>query len=279
VPCPSSHRIHETVGVSVALIAANLSFAADPARPAAWEFSVGGGALVAPAFPGSSDYQIMVVPDVRVTYGETFYASVDQGIGYRFDLGSGWTAGPLVTFDFGRDAEGSPFSFGSDEVEALRGFTDIDSTLQAGAFVNFEQGPWTTHLEFQQALGGHEGFTADLSVRFKHAFGDPRTSGRPPLLLSTGPRLRWADDARQNAYFGVSTADALTTGLPAYQASGGVASIGWNLTIAQPLSRNWFMFALVSYDRLLGDAVDSPLVRQRGSPNQFVGGAFASYRF
>jgi outer membrane protein len=35
-----------------------------------------------------------------------------------------------------------------------------------------------------------------------------------------------------------------------------------------PLSKRWGLYGFVGYDRLIGDAAESPLVRQSGSPDQ-----------
>lgn len=246
-----------------------------PTAPA-WEIAVGGGMFTAPAFPGASDYQVMVVPDLRVRYGETFSASIDQGARYEFALGDRWTAGPLLALDFGRDQDGSPFSVGGGTSTALQGFADIDATLQAGAFVHFTQSAWSAELQLLQAVGSYEGLSAELTVNYRTSLGGPVTDGG--LLVLTGPRLRWDDASTQNAYFGVTAAAAVGSGLPVYRASAGLRSVGWSATVLRALSARTQLFALLSYERLAGDAADSPLVRQHGDANQFFGGVFVSWQ-
>jgi outer membrane protein len=41
----------------------------------------------------------------------------------------------------------------------------------------------------------------------------------------------------------------------------------------------WSTYAFMEYERLTGPAADSPLVIQRGSPNQFTYGLGATYSF
>jgi MipA family protein len=45
------------------------------------------------------------------------------------------------------------------------------------------------------------------------------------------------------------------------------------------LNAQWATHAFVEYERLTGSAADSPLVIQRGSPNQLTFGLGATYSF
>ncbi|MCF7688369.1 MAG: MipA/OmpV family protein [Cephaloticoccus sp.] len=253
---------------------------AQPTKAAeGWSVSVGGGAIWAPAFPGSNDYQLMVVPDVRVNYGEVFFASVDKGIGYNLINNESWVAGPVAKVDFGRKADGdSTFRVAGSKSNALIGFQDLDATMQVGAFVSHRSAGWTTKLELVQALGGHEGLTADVSLEYLMNLSESGNRNGPPLLFATGPRLRWADANYTNAYFGVTVRDALATGLPAYRTSSGVNTLGWGAAVVRPINRQLSFIAFAGYDRLLGDAADSPLVQQRGSENQFSLGLLLAYK-
>lgn len=245
-----------------------------------WSASVGGGAFWGPAFSGSSDYQLMLVPSIRLNYNDTFFASVEQGMGYNFAVNSDWVAGPLIKFDFGRKADGkSPFRVAGKKSTALKGFRDIDSTMMAGGFARYNRDSWSAKIELLQGLSSHEGMVADLSIDYKARFGGSEAQPGPPVFIATGPRFRWANENYNNAYYGITTADSLATGLPAYTAGGGVTSIGWGLALVMPLTREWSLLGFAAYTRLLSDAADSPLIVQRGSENQFIIGGFLNYKF
>lgn len=254
---------------------------AQPSKEAdSWSTSVGAGAIWGPAFSGSSDYQLMVVPNIQVNYGDTFFASVGQGIGYNFEVNSEWVVGPLIKFDFGRDADGeSTFRVGGDKSTALLGFKDIDSTVLVGGFARFDRNMWSAKVELLQGMNGHEGLIADFSIDYKARFGGSEAQPGPPVFLATGPRMRWASDDYSNTYYGISAADSLGSGLPTYTTSGGVATIGWGVSLVMPLNRQVALIGFAGYDKLMGDAADSPLIVQRGSENQFTTGAFLSYKF
>jgi MipA family protein len=275
------HMMHKLVYSILAIVGGTvLTGAESPQTPAAWSLEVGGGVLYAPAFRGSEDYQLMAVPALRVTYGDSFFASVGDGVGYNAVRTDTWTAGPLVKYDFGRESDGeNPFRVAGKRSTALRGFADIDGTVQAGAFLKGERDAWSGRLEILQGLNGHEGLTAELGLDFSANLRQP-TSDRfvPPLIFATGPRLSWADADYTSTFYGISARDALASGLPAYRAGAGLTSAGWGVTLVQPLNKQLTLVAVLNYSKLVGDAGDSPLVQQRGSVDQVVAGVFVSYK-
>jgi outer membrane protein len=245
-----------------------------------WTVSVGGGLLAGPAFPGSSDYQVQAVPSVRLAYQDVFFASVEEGVGYNLVNTGPWRVTPLLAVDFGRDADGdSLFRVAGDSSTALVGFADIDTTLQAGVRVTRPLGDWQTSLNVRRGLNGHKGLTAEVAMEKASTVTPGQQGGAGRWTLVTGPRASWGDGKYNDAYFGVTPAASAGSGLPVYRAASGLVSAGWGLTMIGSLEGDWSMVGFVRYNRLLGDAADSPLVRQRGSADQLSGGLFLSLRF
>jgi len=83
----------------------------------------------------------------------------------------------------------------------------------------------------------------------------------------------------QQAYFGVSPAASLRSGLPAYDAEAGLTAIGLTSGYLRQLTPRWGISTYAKYDRLLGDAANSPVVRRLGSRNQVHGGIGLTYTF
>jgi outer membrane protein len=253
--------------------------AAGAPAPAGWTVRVGGGLLAGPAFAGSKDYQLKTLPSVRLAYGDVFFASVEDGIGYRVINGTVWKAAPLLGYDFGRDADGgSTFRIAGKKSRALAGFPDIDGTLTAGFRLQRPVGPWDATLELRRALGSHRGLTAQLATEQAKVLREGQRGGGGRWTLVTGPRATWGDNAYQAAFFGLTPAVAAASGLPVYTATSGLVSAGWGLNVIGSLEGDWSMVGLLRYERLLGDAADSPLVRQRGRADQLTGGLFLSLR-
>ncbi len=243
-----------------------------------WSVAVGGGMLVGPAFPGASDYQLMVVPSLRVRYGEKFSASVEQGITYALLDTGDFSAGPLLRVDFGREANGkSLFRVAGKKSTALTGFADVPTTLQAGVFVSHRFDHWVSRLELLQGVNGHEGFTGTLSTNYAVTPAGPSGRGAPAYVFTTGPRLHWGGSSYNDAYFGVSPEAARLSGLKTYRAGSGLTSAGWSANYVRPIDRRWSLVIFGGYERLLGDAANSPLVREKGSKHQTRSGVFVSY--
>lgn len=244
----------------------------------AWRTELGAGLIATPSFPGADEYQILLVPDVRVSYGDIFAASVARGARYIAWSNGATSIGPLLRLDFGRDDDGdSPFRIAGDDPVELRGLHEIDTTVQAGVFVEHRVGAWSVEAEALQGVNGHEGLTLDLALDYTVRLTSNDGGKGPPAFLSTGPRLKWANRAYQDAYFGVTAADVVTSGLPYYSADGGIGSVGWGFRFIRPVSRQLTVVTFAGYDKLVGSASDSPLVRLRGDTNQFSAGVFVSF--
>ena len=114
-----------------------------------------------------------------------------------------------------------------------------------------------------------------MGLRYKGRF----QANGPPLIYSLGPEINFGDADYSNAYFGVTEVQALASGLPQYEAGGGVTSYGVSATGILPLTDHVAMTFISSYSRLTGDVANAPLVQERGSPDQAFLGAIVSYKF
>lgn len=241
-----------------------------------WGLTLGAGALVSPTYEGDDDTRLSILPNIQLSYGDRFFASVQEGVGYRVINDPSLEAGPIMRVKFSRDEDGDqPFAVTGDDSTDLIGLGDVDTSIELGGFVAYELGPVTLSAEARQAVTGHEGFVADVGLKW---------SGRnalfgPPVIWSIGPRARLVDDAYNSAYFGVTPAQSLGSGLPVFEAEGGLLSYGVGATAIMPLTQVWSAVVVAGYDRIEGDAADSPLVRLRGTPDQATFGVFLSYRF
>jgi outer membrane scaffolding protein for murein synthesis (MipA/OmpV family) len=89
----------------------------------------------------------------------------------------------------------------------------------------------------------------------------------------------WASDDYMENAFGVTSADAQRTGFDKFTAGAGVKNVQAFIQTAYRLTDHWSLTGAFGYSRLLGDAEDSPLVDDAGSPNQFLVGLGVAYRF
>ncbi|WP_262695141.1 MipA/OmpV family protein [Kordiimonas aquimaris] len=241
-----------------------------------WTVSVGGGVLFNPTYVGDDDYQLSLLPNIRVAYGNSFFASVQEGVGYNVINQNGWRVGPLVKFDFGRDEGGnSPFRVIGSETNDLDGFGQIDFTFEAGGFLQYAARNFSSKLELRRGINGHEGFVGEFEV---NRTGRNTVFGKTGIF-SFGPKLKFANKRYNQAFFGVNAAQATGSGLAQYNAGSGVVSYGVSGSQIILLSRNVSAVAFTGYDRLGHEASESTLIEQRGSANQFSAGLFLSYSF
>lgn len=248
-------------------------------RPASdgWSLNIGAGGLAGPTYEGDDTYRLSVLPNIQVTYADTFFASVQEGVGYRVINTDTLRAGPIARIRFSRDEDGDqPFAITGDDSDDLIGLGDVDTSIELGGLLEYELGTITFSAEARKAATGHKGFVADVGARWSGrsmAFG-------PPVIWSIGPRARIVDDNFTSAYFGVTGTQSLASGLPVYAADGGLHSYGIGAIAIIPIDREnrWTAVAFAGYDRLAGNAADSPLVQLRGSEDQATLGIFVSYR-
>jgi outer membrane protein len=98
-------------------------------------------------------------------------------------------------------------------------------------------------------------------------------------VFSIGPRQLFSNGRYQRAYFGVDPVAALATGLPAYRPSGGVHGIALASGLSYQFNPRFGMFGYARYERLIGDAAKSPIVKELGARTQLSAGAGLSYTF
>lgn len=238
-----------------------------------WLIGVGAGALIAPAFEGSDDYNLMAIPDIRVSYKDKFFASVPEGIGYNVINNNGWRAGPIGKVHWGREEDGgSPWRVAGTETTSLRGLGDVDATFEAGGFVEYTwQEHYATKLELRQGMGGHEGLVGEAGISYKDRYGD--------IGYAIGPRLKWASEDYNQTFFGIDAGQSARSGLATYEADAGLVSYGIGGVASMPLTEQLRLSMIAGYDHMGEEAADSPLIDQRGSEHQFMAGASVVYMF
>lgn len=248
--------------LSAALLCSAPAFAQETEEPR--RTRIGLGAQLVPSFPGSDEVSIRPLFDIARARGdEPFeFEAADEGIGFPILRSGGLGIGPAFGFEGSRDAE----DVGAD-------LPEVDFTIEAGAFVQYAfSDAFRVRAEARRGLNGHEGWIGTLSADYIAREGDR-------WLFSIGPRLTFADTSYQRAYFGVAPQDAAPSGLPAFDPEGGLQSAGATAAFIAPISGRWGIYTYAKYDRLVGDAGESPIVRQLGSRDQFSGGIALTYTF
>ncbi|HEY0114295.1 MAG TPA: MipA/OmpV family protein [Allosphingosinicella sp.] len=256
-------RLAASAGALSALVVASPAAAQDSEPEVIVSFGVGPQFL--PTYPGSDEYQISPLFGGHVRReGEPISARApDDGFGFSLTgRGGPIEVGPVLHFQGEREAA---------DVGAAVG--DVDFTFEPGAFVNVNVSDnFRLRAEARRGIGGHEAWLGDLGADFF-------LRGGLDTLFSIGPRVKLADQDYMQAYFGVTPAVAAAAGIPAFTPDGGIRAVGAIAGVTHQISRSFGVYAYAGYDRLVGDAADSPIVTRFGSEDQFSGGIALYFSF
>lgn len=226
-----------------------------PEKKEGWHFSAGAGAMYGPAYEGSDKYKVMPLPDISVEYEDgLFFANLWDGIGSYPIQGEDYKLGASVGLDFGRDEK--------DDRKNLRGMGDIDMGTVGNLMGEYSFGP--VRLSGKISKGGDDyGTTATVEVGTMFPVSDDLM-----MMAAAGPV--WADDDHMNSRFGVSSAQATRSAYHRYEAESGVKSVGITVgafySITEDIDVKW----MIKADQLLGDAADSPLVKDDFQPSTLL---------
>jgi MipA family protein len=235
-------------------IAAAVSAAALLAQPAlaqerVFAFSLTGGVSVAPSYFGADTFR--VGPS-----GSYSFTALQFGA-----LGLGDALGPRL-FAPGTGIRGAFRYIPKREGKAeLAGLDDVRASVELGLGLHHTTEHWQVYGEMRYGVIGHRALAGEIGA-------NAIWRGQGGLVLHAGPRAEFGNARFMRTYFGVTPAEAARLdSLPAFRPGRGAYSVGFEIGASQPLSADWAITASLRYDRLRGDAVRSPIVRQ-GSRDQ-----------
>jgi outer membrane protein len=231
-----------------------------------WTVEAGAEVRTLPHYQGSEVYGIYPVPflDVRPGGAPPRFHAPRDGFGYSLYDTDTVKAGPVGQIELGRRVKHNP---------ALDGLGNVGATLEVGGFVDYWPTDWLrARLELRQGIGGHHGVVSDQTV-------DVVVPVSPQWTVSGGPRMTIASKEANTPYFSVDANQSVASGLPTYDAGGGVRSIGAGAQARYQWTPRWASHAFVEYWRLTGDVGNSPIVTERGAPDQAMFGLGTTYSF
>ena len=223
-------------------------------------FGIGG----APEYPGADEYTAGAAPVARYSWGNRYIDLQGNYVALNLVDDARWNAGPAALLRFGRK---------DPEDRVVGRLDDVDRSLDLGAFVSYvhanpdePRDRWVVSADIvQDVTGAHSGATVSAALRKWFPAGDYALVG-----LSLGSS--YGSGEYMDTYFSVTPKGAAASGLAAFKAGSGVRDVSVTATFVQPISRTWVVGAGAMYTRLLGDAADTPITDDRGSPDQLIFG-------
>lgn len=208
-----------------------------------WSLDIGAGPVYGFSANGGNARETNLTPWFSFNYGNRLYGSGLDGLAYNAvnadDLRVGGQLRPR--YESGKAAGGT----------LERPGFGIDATLYA-----FKRLPGNVVIggRFQHDL-------SDVANRGNQLFASvgQQTVTRIGLLQSVG-YVRAGDANIVRAYYGITPEDSALSGMPEFRPGGGVQNAGVALLWMAPLGAHYGAGAFINYERILGDATDSPLV-------------------
>lgn len=242
--------------------------------------TIGVGAGIVPDYEGSNDYRIIPAAAIRTkvgnigisTRGLYVYADLFDAKPGSIDI----DVGPIAGLRMNRSGK-----IKDDMVDLL---PERNKAIEVGGFAGLGFSGLTNPYD---RLSIRVDAVHDVGNAHQSTVVTPTIDFSTPLSRTTYVGASLSADFVSNRfadyYFSISAADALASGLPAFDADGGIKNwkigILVNQSISGDLLKGWSIFALANHSRLLGDFKRSPIVRDRGSARQWMAAAGLAYTF
>ena len=242
--------------------------------------TIGAGAAYIPDYEGSDDYRIIPAAAIRGRLGgisfftRATYLYVDvipRGEGkLEFDVG------PIAGVRLNRTGK-----IKDDFVDAL---PELKTAFEVGGFAGVTYHGLTNPYD---ALSFRVDVVKDVGSAHESTLITPTIDFGTPLsrytYVGASFSAEWAGGGYADYYYSITPAEALASGLPAYDADGGFKS--WRLgllvnqSVSGDLTHGLSLFGTGAYSRLSGDFKDSPIVYDRGSAGQWLAAVGLAYTF
>ncbi|HTH62719.1 MAG TPA: MipA/OmpV family protein [Paraburkholderia sp.] len=217
-----------------------------------WEARLGVGMTFQPRYDGSDRYHVLAGPSIDVRYKDLAFMSTGEGIGVNVLRGTNWRASIAAVYDLGRREHDDP-----SRLAGLGNINPAPGMKIAAEYVVSKDFPLVFRAAATRSFGGSNGWIMDLSAYM------PLPGSSEKFYWFAGPTVSFADSTYMNSWFGVNAQQAARSGYPRYNASAGLKSAGFGVTMVYFVDKHWFVSADGALKRLLGSAADSPITQTK----------------
>lgn len=258
-------------GLALAQPASTADIAADPGAGRGFTLTLGAGAGIAPDYEGSDDYEAVPFWNLRagnLYHPETYIQVLGVRLLSNFLPNDHWRLGLAGQFIRERD------HVEDNQVDELK---SVDASIMLGLIAGYDflptlQNDLVLEVEGRQDVASDNGFLGTIRGRYGHLFAG---RWRFDALVAT----TWASEDYMSSYFGIDAGDAARSGLDQFNADEGFKEVAFGASLTWRFLERWSVTGTGTYTRLLGDAEDSPVVKDRGDEDQIFAGALINYQF
>lgn len=227
-------------------------------REGDWHGSAGLGAVVSPEYMGASSYQVLPMPTIDVTYKKMLFISGTRGIGLQYRTANNIIVGTRFLYTEGRNNTGK-----------ISQMNNLAGSFDGGIFMNYLYGPLFITSDLVAAISqqGHSGSYAAVGVAYKF-------QPAPAWELIPRAGTTFGSSQYMNAYFGVSSSEAVATGFSTYDPGAGFRDISLGLIANYLGMRHWRLYVSGGVNFLLKDANRSDVVSSSDQYRAMTGFAY-----
>lgn len=230
----------------------------------------GGGLGIINAYPGSDGFIFGGLPVAMMSLeGERYVQLLGTYLSANVVDDPHFRFGPVANYRFGRKDVDDP---------VVAQVHEVDGAVELGLSVG---GEWIFDEDVRHRAYAGVDLTFDVTGSYGGYFLDLYARYWLPVSraidIGLGVSTNYGSKSYMDEFFGITPDDSARSGLPAFGADAGVQAIEITPMVMVHLSESWHAGIGGRYSRLLSDAANSPIVRQRGSADQFVAGVGLGY--
>jgi len=230
-----------------------------------WDVRVGAAVSVRPRYEGTTNYFILGGPVIDVRYGDKYFLSTGEGLGWNIVHTGNFRAGVALTYDLGRREK--------KDHEHLGGLGNIGMAFETKVFAEYavsKEFPLVIRANIRRQFGGANGVIGDIGAYL------PLPGSSEKFFWFAGPTVTFADSAYMGRWYGVTAEQSARSGLPQHRAGAGIKSYGGGISAMYFFNKHWFTTADVGMSALVGDARSSPVTSRSTS---WTGDISVNYQF
>lgn len=218
------------------------------------EAAVGAGLRIAPRYMGSRDTATTFIPVVYAQRG-IFFIDTSRGAGLQLLTDSGLYVSQSINYDQGRGVKSDLFRPGARD---LAGMGEVPGSA-------------TWHTLVAQQIMPALSLSAEADIALKSGLNrrNLRVGAEWNVINAGGERValglntHWGNAGYNQAYFGVTTAQAANTRFHAFDAHGGLYAYSVSAEWEHKLAEHWYSSLQLTATPFVERAKDSPLMMRK----------------
>lgn len=217
-----------------------------------WRTIVGVAASVGPVYDGAQAYRVDGGPVINIRYRDIAFISTGEGIGINLIHARHFRAGVAVGYDLGRRI--------SSDYSHLHGLGEIEPAAVPKVFAEWAISryfPLILRTDIRRSIRAGDGYVGDVEAYM------PLPGSSRRFVMFAGPTYTFADRRHMQEQFGVTPAQARSSGYPVFLAHGGSAAKGVGFSATLFITQHWLLNVDAAQNRLLGSAGESPITQRR----------------